>query len=175
MKMMKMMCLAALLAAGSVAQAGAPAAPAAAGAPAAAHVKTVQDMLAAMQAEKLMRSIAGASRYGSEEQRKGVFAKLDKVPPAEVYQRLSAPVARLVSAETAAEMTKYYLSSYGQKVLRSMYNSGPSYGDNTPAPTAAERKELKRPELVKAQKAFADAEEGIRHEAFLLLQAVSKK
>jgi hypothetical protein len=175
MTMMKVLCLAAMLAAGAVAHAAPAAAPAPIGAPAASHVKPVQDMLAAMQAEKLMRSIAGASRYGSEEQRKAVFAKLDKVPAAEVYARLAGPVARLVSAETAQEMTRYYASSYGQKVLRATYNSGPSYGDNTPVPTAAERKELKKPELVKAQKAFAQAEDGIRHEAFLLLQAVSKR
>lgn len=174
MKMMKVLCLAAMLAAGSTAHA-APAAPAAVGAPAASHVTPVREMLAAMQAEKLMRSIAGASRYSSEEQRKAVFAKLDKVPAQEVHSRLAGPVARLVSLETAQEMTKYYASSYGQKVLRAMYNSGPSYGDNTPAPTAAERKELKKPELVKAQKAFAQAEDGIRHEAFLLLQQVSKR
>lgn len=174
MKLVRAMCAAALLATSQLALAAAPVA-APVGVPAAGHVKPVQDMLAAMQAEKMMRSIAGASRYSSEEQRKAVFAKLDKVPAAEVHQRLAAPVARLVSVETATEMTKYYASPYGQRVLKSMYNSGPSYGDNTPVPTAAERKALKNPELVKAQKAFAQAEDGIRHEAFLLLQAISKR
>lgn len=174
MKMMKVLCLAAMLATGQLASAAAPAA-APVGAPAASHVKPVQEMLAAMQAEKMMRSIASASRYSSEEQRKAVFAKLDKVPAAEVHQRLAAPVARLVSLETATEMTKYYASPYGQRVLKSMYNSGPSFGDTTPVPTAAERKVLKKPELVAAQKAFAQAEDGIRHEAFLLLQQISKR
>ena len=170
---MKVLCLAAMLASSQAALAAAPAA-APAGAPAASHVKPVRDMLAAMQAEKMMRSIAGASRYSSETQRKAVFAKLDKVPAADVHQRLAAPVARLVSLETAAEMTRFYGTSYGQKMLKSMYNSGPSYGDNTPVPTAAERKELKRAQYIKANKAFMQAEQGIRHEAFLLLQAISK-
>lgn len=177
MKLMTSLALAALLASNSLATAAAPAAAAAqaAGAPAASHVKPVQDMLAAMQAEKLMRSIAGASRYSNEQQRKAVFAKLEKVPPAEVHQRLAAPVARLVSQETALEMTKFYTSSYGQKLLKSTYNSGPSFGDNTPVPTPAERKLLKRPEYIKANKAFTEADTGIRHEAFLLLQAISKR
>lgn len=174
MKLVNAMCAAVLLATSQLALSAAPAA-APVGAPAASHVKPVQDMLAAMQAEKMMRSIAGASRYSSEEQRKAVFDKLDKVPAAEVHQRLAAPVARLVSVETATEMTKYYASSYGQRVLKSMYNSGPSYGDNTPVPTPAERKALKNPELVKALKAFAQAEDGIRHEGFLLLQVISKR
>lgn len=177
MKLMTSLALAALLASNSLATPAAPAAAAAqaAGAPAASHVKPVQDMLAAMQAEKLMRSIAGASRYSNEQQRKAVFAKLEKVPPAEVHQRLAAPVARLVSQETALEMTKFYTSSYGQKLLKSTYNSGPSFGDNTPVPTPAERKLLKRPEYIKANKAFTEADTGIRHEAFLLLQAISKR
>ncbi len=173
MKLMNALALAALLASSTLAHAAAPAA-APVGAPAASHVKPVQDMLAAMQAEKLMRSIAGASRYANDDQRKAVFAKLDKVAPATVHQRLAAPVARLVSQETALEMTKFYASTYGQKMLKNTYNSGPSFGDNTPVPTAAERKELKRPEYVKANKAFMEAENGIRHEAFLLLQAISK-
>ena len=178
MNKMKMLCLAALLASSQIAFAAAAAGPAAAvapGAPAASHVKPVQDLLAAMQSEKLMRSIASASRYSNEQQRKAVFAKLDKVAPAEIHLRLAAPVARLVSHETALEMTKFYTSSYGQKMLKSTYNSGPSFGDNTPVPTPAERKLLKQPEYIKANKAMMEAEAGIRHEAFLLLQAISKR
>ena len=175
MKLTKVLGLAALLALSPLASAAATAAPQVTGAAAASHVKPVQDMLAAMQAEKLMRSIAGASRYASEDQRKGVYAKLDKVPPAQIYQRLAAPVARLVSAETAVEMARFYASSYGQKVLKQNYNSGPSYGNTDPMATPAERKELKRPEYLKAQKAFMEAESGIRHEAFGLLQEISKR
>ena len=175
MKIMKAIVFAAVLGSSPLALAAAAPAAAPVGAPAASHVKPVQDLLAAMQAEKLMRSIAGESRYASDTQRKAVFAKLDKVAPAEVHQRLAAPVARLVSQETALEMTKFYLSSYGQKMLKSTYNSGPSFGDNTPVPTPAERKLLKRPEYVKANKAFMEAETGIRHEAFLLLQSISKR
>ena len=175
MKLISSLALAALLVSNAPVHAAAPAAAPAAGAPAASHIKPVQDMLAAMQSEKLMRSIASASRYSNDQQRKAVFAKLDKVAPAEVHQRLAAPVARLVSQETALEMTKFYTSSYGQKMLKSTYNSGPSFGDTTPVPTPAERKLLKRPEYIKANKAFMEAEAGIRHEAFLLLQAISKR
>jgi len=175
MKLIKVLGFAVLIASSPLAVAAAPVAPVTTGAPAAAHLKSVHDMLAAMRADMLMRSIAGASRFASEDQRKSVFAKLDKVPPAQIYQRLTAPVARLVSAETALEMTRFYSSTYGQKVLKQTYNSGPSYGSNEPAPTPAERKELKRPEYRKAHKAFLEAESAIRHEGFVLLQAISKR
>ena len=40
-----------------------------AAAPDAAQVKAVQDMLVSLQAEKMMRQTAGASRYSNEEER----------------------------------------------------------------------------------------------------------
>ena len=43
------------------------------------------------------------------------------------------------------------------------------------ATDAAEKKEMKRPEYVKAKKELADADSAISHEAFVLLQAISKK
>src|SRR5688500_9544553 len=73
--------------------------PAQAGAQSPAHVKAVQDLLAAMQAEKTLRGVAARSRYPSEAQRKDVFAKLDRTPPAAVYQRLAAPMAKVISVE----------------------------------------------------------------------------
>ncbi|MFP5391244.1 MAG: hypothetical protein ACLGI6_06820 [Gammaproteobacteria bacterium] len=178
MKLAVHLVLGAVFALGAPAFAATPAPAAAANDPhlKAEHVKAVQDLLAAMQAEKLMRSTASASRYNSEAQRKAVFDKLDKVPAAVIHQRLAAPVAKLVSAETAAEMTRFYGSSFGQKVLKEKYNSGPRVmlGQQGPVPTAAEKKELKRPEYLKASKALADAEPGIEHECFVLLQAIIK-
>ena len=51
-------------------------------APTPAHVKAVQDLLGAMEVEKVLRGVAARSRYPTEAQRKSVFAKLDKTPPA---------------------------------------------------------------------------------------------
>ncbi len=148
----------------------------AAAAPDAVQVKAAQDLMASMQAEKMMRTTASNSRYANEAQRKAVFDKLDKVAPAQIYQRLAAPVARLVSTETATEMTRFYNSSYGQKVLKQKYNGGPGMlGAQLPTPTAAEKKELKRPQYVKASKELAAAEPAIEHESFVLLSAIMKK
>jgi hypothetical protein len=159
------------------AAASAPPATAAAAAPNAAHLKSVQDLLAAMQAEKLMRNVAARSRYASEAQRQSVFAKLDKTPPAEVYQRLAAPVAKIVSAETAAEMTRFYGTPYGKKVIHDKYNSGSQiiFPGATPAVPPEEKKERKRPAYVRASKELADAQPAIEHEAFKLLQAIIKE
>ena len=156
----------------------APATPAApvAGAPSAAQVQAVQGLMAAMQAEKMMRSTAGASRYANEAQRLAVMDKLGKVPPAEIYQRLATPVARFVSTDTALEMSKFYASSYGQKVLQQTYNSGPRmYAQEAPTPVGPEKAQLKAPALVKARQEFAAAEPAIKHEAFVLLSAIIKK
>jgi hypothetical protein len=162
--------LAALVAATPAASAATPA-PAAAAAPGAA-VKTTQDLLAAMQAEKMVRMVAGTSRYPNEQARNAAMAKIDKLTPADVYKRLSAPVAKLVSPETAAEMTRFYQSSYGQKVLKQQYNSGPSLGDSTPAATKEEKVELKKPAYLKASKEFDAAQPAIRHEVFVLIKSV---
>ena len=151
------------------------AAPAAAASPA-AHVQAVQELMAAMQTEKMMRSTASNSRYASEAQRKSVFDKLAKVPPAVIHQRLAAPVAKFVSAETAAVMTRFYSSPYGQKLLHQKYNGGPSMMMGQEAKLSpAEKKDLKRPDYVKASKALAEAEPAIEHETFVLLQAIIKQ
>lgn len=73
-----------------------------------AHVKAVQDLLAAMQVENVLRGVAARSRYPSEAQRRAVFAKLDKTPPAEVYQRMAPALAHVISDDTAIEMTRFY-------------------------------------------------------------------
>lgn len=180
MKLLKVLSVAAMLAASPLTMAAAPAAPAATAAPAAspaAHMKAVQDMLAAMQADKMMRTIAGSSRYSNDAHRDAVFAKLDKVPAAQIFQRLAVPVSKLVSTETALEMTRYYSSSYGQKILKQQYNSRASFSfgaPQAPSATAAERKEMKRPQYIKASKEFAAIEPKIRKEGFNLLQVVTK-
>jgi malate synthase len=172
MKSMKMLALAGLMAAANLASAAA--GPAAPSMPDAAQVQAAHDLLAAMQAEKMMRTTAGMSRYPTPQQRQAVFDKLDKVPAEQIYQRLSIPVARLLSTETAKEMTHFYLSSYGQRVLKQTYNSGPSLFDSAPVPTAKEKAELKRPAYVKADQAFKEAQPAIHHETFVLLTAISR-
>lgn len=165
------------LAAATPAFAAAPVAPAPAVAPDPAHVKAVQDLLGAMQAEKLLRGVAGRSRYQSEAQRQQVFAKLDKVPPAEVYQRLAAPMAQVISADTAAEMTRFYNTPYGKQVIYKKYNSAsqmimPGMKEVVPP---EEKKERKRPAYVKASKELADAQPVLEREAFKLLQQINKE
>jgi hypothetical protein len=179
MKLMNMLGLAVLMAscAGSFAAAPA-AAPAPAPAPAVitvGHVRAVTELMGAMQAEKLMRTIAGTSRYANEAQRTAAYAKLDKVPPIHIYERLAYPLARAISVETAKEMTRFYFSPYGKKVVYQMYNSSGGYGEQAmPKATPDERKDMQRPEFIKANKALADVDATIRHEGFVLLQAISK-
>jgi hypothetical protein len=140
-----------------------------------AHLKAVTELMAAMQTEKMMRTITGTSGFPSEEKRAIAFAKLAKVPPAEIYQRLGRQSRRYISLATALEMTHYYKSAYGQKVLFSTYNSRASFGGGGgPVPTAAERKDMARPEFIKAKKEFDEAEQSIRHEGFLLMGAINR-
>lgn len=166
--------LVALVAAMPSANAASPA-PAAASIPDAAAVKAAQDMLAAMQAEKLVRMVAGASRFPNEQARNAAMAKVERLTaaPAEVYKRLSAPVAKLVSAETAGEMARFYQSPYGQKVLHQKYNSRASLaGESAPQATKEEKLALKKPAYIKASKELDAAEPAIRHEVFVLIKSV---
>lgn len=175
MRLIKALALATMLAAGSVAQAAAPVAAPVAPASSIAHLKATQDLLAAMQVEKMLNSVASGSGYANPAQREAVYAKIAKVPPVQIYARLATPVAKLVSAETALEMTKFYNSPYGKKVIYGTYNSRPMIGDSTgPAASAAERKDMKRPAFIKAKKELDAADDKIRHEVFVLLQAISK-
>nr|WP_315395500.1 hypothetical protein [uncultured Duganella sp.] len=148
--------------------------PALAQAPDAAKVKAAHDMLAAMQAEKLLRMTAGMSKYPSPAQRELVMAKVEKLTPEMVYTRLATPVARLVGTETALEMTRYYQSSYGRKLLQQTYNGAPRMYPVDPTPTPAEKTELKKPAFVKANAEFKAAEPAIRHEVFVLLTEINK-
>lgn len=161
----------------SPAFAATPASAAQAAVPAAAHVKAVQDLLGVMQIEKELRGVAARSRYHSETQRQGVFAKLEKTPPAEVYRRLAPPLARVISAETASEMTRFYTTAYGKKVIHKKYNSSAQImmpGMTTAVP-AEEKKERKRAAYVKASKELTDAEPTIQREAFKLIQLINKE
>ncbi|MEV4782680.1 hypothetical protein [Burkholderia sp. LMU1-1-1.1] len=150
------------------------AAPAPAAAPDAARVKAAHDLLLSMQAEKLLRMTAGMSKFPSPAQRELTMAKVEKLTPEMVYTRLSQPVARLVSTETAVEMTRYYQSSYGQRLLKETYNGGPRMYAADPTPTPAEKAEQKKPAFVKANKEFKAAEPAIRHEVFVLLTEINK-
>ncbi|HEY0065591.1 MAG TPA: hypothetical protein VGC21_25975 [Telluria sp.] len=141
----------------------------------AGHLKAVQDLMAAMQTEKMMRSITGASGFPSEAQRTAAFAKLAKIKPAEIHERLGRQTQRHISQATAFEMTQYYNLAYGKGVLYQTYNSGPGMaGSRAPTPSASERKFMSRPEFIKAKKEFDAAEPAIRHEGFLLMQAINR-
>lgn len=142
-----------------------------------AHVQAVQDLLAAMHVEKVLLGVAGASRYATEAQRQAVYAKIDKVPPAEIDQRLAVPLAPVISTETAREMTRFYNTPYGKQVIYKKYNSGAQImmpGMRTRV-APEEQKERARPEFVQASKALADAQPAIDHEAFKLLQQIDKE
>ena len=115
MNLRKTLGLAALIAASNLAFAAAPAAAPAAVVITNGHVRAVTDLLAAMHAEKMMRTITGTSRYASEAQRTAAYAKLEKVPPAQIHARLAYPLARTISAETASEMARFYSTDYGKK------------------------------------------------------------
>lgn len=153
------------------------AAPAPAAASNAAHVKAVQDLLGAMQIEKVVRGVAARSRYPSEAQRQAVFAKLDKTPPAEVHRRLAAPLALAISTDTALEMTRFYNTPYGKQVIHRKYNSGTQIMMPGMKVKVApeETKERKRAAYVKATEELANAEPAIEHEAFKLLQQINKE
>ncbi|MGJ9418857.1 hypothetical protein ACHAC9_13965 [Massilia sp. CMS3.1] len=142
-----------------------------------AHVKAVQDLLSVMQLEHGVRGVAARSGYQSAGQRQAVFAKLDKTPPAEIHRRLAPPLARVISADTAIEMTRFYHTPYGKQLIDKKYNSGAQVmmpGMRTAVP-AEERKERKRAAYVLASKELADAEPMIQHEAFKLVQLISKE
>ncbi|MES2318884.1 MAG: hypothetical protein V4631_15495 [Pseudomonadota bacterium] len=172
MKLMKMLGVAVLIASSALSFAAAPAKPVVV---TVGHVKAVNDLMVAMQMEKLMRTITGTSRFAAEEQRGAAYAKLEKIPKEQIYARLAYPLAKVISAETAIEMTRFYNTPHGKKAVYRMYNSKSSYGEPpTPATTAIERKDMERPEYQKASKELAAADDAIRHEAFVLLQAILK-
>lgn len=142
-----------------------------------AHVKAVQDLLGVMEVEKVLRGVAARSRYPSAAQRQDVVAKLDRLPPAEVYRRLAPPMARFISVDTATEMTRFYQTPYGKKVIHGRYNSGPQIvmPGAKPVVTPEEKKERKRAAYVLASKELADAEPMLQREAFKLLQLINNE
>ena len=142
-----------------------------------AHLKAVQDLLGAMQIEKVLMGVAARSRYSSEAQKQAVFAKLGKVAPAEIYQRLAPALASVISADTATEMNRFYNTPYGKQVIHKKYNSGAQLimPGMTKAVPPEEKKERKRPAYVKASKELDEAEPAIEHEAFKLVQLINKE
>jgi hypothetical protein len=167
MKALKMLAAAGLMMTAALANAATPA-------PDAAQVKAAHDLLASMQAEKMLRLTAGMSKYPTPADRDVMMAKITKIPAETVYSRLALPVARLLSTETAVEMTRYYQSSYGKKVLQETYNGPPRLYPSDPTPTAAEKAELKKPAYLKADKEFKSAEPAIHHEAFLYISEINR-
>lgn len=145
--------------------------------PAPTHVQAVQNLLSAMQVEKVLRGVAARSRYGSDAQRQAVFAKLDRTPPAEVHRRMAPALAPVISPETALEMTRFYNTPYGKQVIHRKYNSGSQIimAGMKPVVPPEEKKERKRAAYVNASKQLADAEPMIEREAFKLLQQISKE
>ena len=143
----------------------------------AAHVKAVQDLLAAMRVEKTLRSVAGRTRYPSEAQRTAIYARIDQTAPATIYQRLALPMARVISTDTAVEMTRFYNTPYGKQVIDKKFNSRPQFivAGMTEAVPAEEKKERKRAAYVRASKELADADPVLQHEAFNLLQAFARE
>ena len=152
-----------------------PAAPLAISKP--AHIKAVQDLLGAMQIEKVLKGVAARSRYPNETQKQAVLAKLDKIAPAEIYQRLAPALTNAISADTALEMNRFYNTVYGKQVIYKKYNSGAQLivPGATKAVPPEEKKERKRPAYVKASKELDEAEPVIEHEAFKLVQLINKE
>jgi len=142
-----------------------------------AHVQAVQDLLGVMHVEYELRAVAARTRFPSEAQRKAVNAKLDKMPAAEVHRRLASSLTGQISLDTAVEMTRFYNTQYGKKIIHQKYNSGPQImmPGMSSAVSPEEKKERKRPEYVQASKALAAAEPAIQHEAFKLLQALNNE
>lgn len=138
-----------------------------------ADLKAVHDLLAALQAEKLLRLKAGMARYASAQQRAATSAKVEAVPKETVYARLAAPMARRISTDTATEMARFYQSSYGQKLVHAMYNNGPSLGSSDPKPTPREAADMKRPAWQKANAEFQAARPALEHEAFVLVTQIA--
>ena len=166
------------LAAATPAFAATAVAPAAAAAsPDAAHVQAVHDLLASMQVQYLLNGVAARSHYSSEAQRNAVYAKIEKTPPEQIYQRMAVPLAKVIATDTALEMTRFYNTPYGKKVIHARYNSGPQMiipGMKAAVPPQ-EQKERKRAAFVLASQKLAEAQPVIEHEAFLLLQQINKE
>jgi hypothetical protein len=171
------LCLSIVATTAAFAATPAPATSATSTAPNAAHVGAIQNLLAAMQIENVLRGVAGRSRYQSAAQRQAVFAKIDRVPPGEIYRRLAPALVASISADTAIEMTRFYTTPYGKNVIQKKYNSSAQIimpGMQT-AISPEEKKERKRPAYVKASKELEAAQPAIEHEAFKLLQAIDKE
>lgn len=167
MKFMQVIALVAMLVAGGAATAN--------DADPVAHLKAMEGLMRAMQAEKMMRTITGQSGFPVEAQRASTFAKLAKMPPAEIHARLGRQSRTYLSQASAEEMTRYFSSAYGKQVLHQTYNGSASLmGPVAPVQTAAERKDFSRPAFIKAKKEFDKAEPLIRHEGFKLMQAINR-
>jgi hypothetical protein len=140
----------------------------------AAHLKSVTQLMAAMQAEKKLRNTVWTSRFRSEEVRKSTAEKFEKLPPARVYQELASRSLPLIGKETADAMTRFYESSYGKKVVYSMYNNSATLNPSgSPRPTAADQKLLRDPAIQKANQAMIEAEPALSKVRLNLLMDIA--
>jgi hypothetical protein len=90
---------------------------------------------------------------------------------------MAPPLAHVISADAAIEMTRFYNTPYGKQVIYKKYNSRAQIimpGMTTVVPLE-EKKERRRAAYVKATKELEDAEPVIEHEAFKLLQLIDKE
>ncbi|WP_342113569.1 hypothetical protein [Pseudoduganella sp. OTU4001] len=142
--------------------------------PDANQVQAAHKLLTAMQAEKMLRMKAGMSRYATPQERDRIMGKVMATPSEYVYTKMAKPVARLLSPETVVEMTRFYESTYGKKVLDSIYNSGAQLYPTMPKATKSEQAELKKPAYLKADQEFKANERAIQQETFLLLKEIAK-
>ena len=106
-----------------------------------------------------------------------MLAKLDKISPAEICQRLAPALPSVISADMATEMTRYYNTAFGKQVIYKKYNSGAQLimPGATKAVPPEEKKERKRAAYVKASQELDEAEPAIEHEAFKLVQLINKE
>jgi hypothetical protein len=90
---------------------------------------------------------------------------------------MAAPLTQVISADTATEMTRFYQTPYGKKVIHNKYNSSSQImmPGMKPVVPPEEKKERKRAAYVQASKALADAEPAIEREAFKVLQLINKQ
>lgn len=150
------------------------AAPASATAVDAAHLKVVEQMMAAMQAEKKMRNTVWTSRFRTEEVKKTTAEKFEQVPVPRLYRELATRSLPHISKETAIEMTRFYESNYGKKVVHAMYNNSAALNPTGgPRPSAADQKIISSPAFQKANDALLAAEPELRKIRLALLMDIA--
>ncbi len=90
-----------------------------------------------------------------------MLAKLDKISPAEIDQRLAPALTGVISADTAIEMHRFYNTACGKQVIHKKYNSGAQLvmPGTTKAVAPEEKKERKHAAYVKASQELNEADQ----------------